>query len=370
MRKRLAVFLAVVLVLPVVFAAPAAAETLRGEIDITLYSAPCPNNGPLLTWYGSVDFDGKEYGKAYFPVGEPVFDGAGGIYFEENWTIFTLPDDNVTLLDAACDASRVVIGGQDGGFGILGDFAYSQGTVTQFGPAKDPHGLFDDGYVGARVFWEGVYVSPPTDPLQFTSKISIAELPPSGTFVDDDGNSHEGNIEAIAAAGITEGCNPPTNDRYCPGDSVTRAQMAAFLLRGTGEADNLPVYQGLFSDVPAGLWYTPYTERLYQLAITTGCLVNPLGYCPSATVSRAEMAAFILRAIDEDQNLTSYRGYFSDVPAGAWYAGYAERLFELGISTGCTQGKYCPDDPVRRDEMASFLARALGLIPIVPPTSG
>ena len=31
-------------------------------------------------------------------------------------------------------------------------------------------------------------------------------LPPGGTFVDDDGNLHEGTIEAIAAAGITTGC--------------------------------------------------------------------------------------------------------------------------------------------------------------------
>src|SRR5690606_10130117 len=58
-----------------------------------------------------------------------------------------------------------------------------------------------------------------------------SELPPGGSFVDDDGNVHEGFIEAIAAEGVTRGCNPPVNDRYCPGDSVTRGQMAAFLVR-------------------------------------------------------------------------------------------------------------------------------------------
>ena len=52
---------------------------------------------------------------------------------------------------------------------------------------------------------------------------------------------------------------------------------------------------------------------------------------------------------------------------GLWYTGYAERLFELGITMGCMTGKYCPDDAVKRDQMASFLARALGLAPIVPP---
>ena len=61
--------------------------------------------------------------------------------------------------------------------------------------------------------------------------LALAVLPPGGSFVDDDGNIHEGAIEAIAAAGITRGCNPPANDRYCPDQSVNREQMAAFLAR-------------------------------------------------------------------------------------------------------------------------------------------
>ncbi|MEN8238257.1 MAG: hypothetical protein ABFR53_03535, partial [Actinomycetota bacterium] len=49
--------------------------------------------------------------------------------------------------------------------------------------------------------------------------VALAVLPPGGTFIDDDGNIHEGNIEAIAAEGITKGCNPPTNNKYCPSNS-------------------------------------------------------------------------------------------------------------------------------------------------------
>jgi hypothetical protein len=41
-------------------------------------------------------------------------------------------------------------------------------------------------------------------------------------------------IESLAAAGITQGCNPPLNDRFCPDKSVTRGQMAAFLARALG----------------------------------------------------------------------------------------------------------------------------------------
>jgi hypothetical protein len=49
-----------------------------------------------------------------------------------------------------------------------------------------------------------------------------------------DSSPHHNDITAIAVAGITRGCNPPTNDRYCPADFVRRDQMASFLQRGLG----------------------------------------------------------------------------------------------------------------------------------------
>ena len=57
---------------------------------------------------------------------------------------------------------------------------------------------------------------------------AASALPPGGTFIDDDGSIHESHIEAIAAAGITSGCNPPVNDRYCPSRAITRGEMAVF----------------------------------------------------------------------------------------------------------------------------------------------
>ena len=56
------------------------------------------------------------------------------------------------------------------------------------------------------------------------------DLAPSATnaFTDDNGNFHEANINALAAAGVTNGCAPGT---YCPSSLVTREQMAAFIHR-------------------------------------------------------------------------------------------------------------------------------------------
>jgi hypothetical protein len=53
----------------------------------------------------------------------------------------------------------------------------------------------------------------------------------SDAFRDDDGTVFENDIDRLADSGVTKGCNPPANTRFCPGDSVTRAQMASFLTR-------------------------------------------------------------------------------------------------------------------------------------------
>jgi hypothetical protein len=52
-----------------------------------------------------------------------------------------------------------------------------------------------------------------------------------GAFTDDDTSIFEADIEWLADAGVTRGCNPPTNDRFCPNENVTRGQMAAFMRR-------------------------------------------------------------------------------------------------------------------------------------------
>ncbi len=61
----------------------------------------------------------------------------------------------------------------------------------------------------------------------------MLDLPDTSTdyFDDDQGSPFESSINALAAAGITKGCNPPANDRYCDGDSVSRGQLSAFLHR-------------------------------------------------------------------------------------------------------------------------------------------
>lgn len=197
-----------------------------------------------------------------------------------------------------------------------------------------------------------------------------AELPAGGTFIDDDGNLHEGNIEAIAAEGITLGCGP---ELYCPANPVTRAEMAAFLLRALSRhlgqdhdsAAHLPAYQGYFSDVSAGQWYTGYVEHLREHGITLGCNAEGTLYCWNEPVTREQMASFLVRTFGFPASQTDY---FRDDDLSLHQADI-NAIREAGVTLGCSpDGQlYCPKDLVLRDQMASFLARVLSLQPIVPP---
>ena len=113
-------------------------------------------------------------------------------------------------------------------------------------------------------------------------------------FNDDDASIFEGAIDALSAAGITQGCNPPANDNFCPKAHVTRGEMAAFLVR----AFDLPAGgAGGFVDT-AGSVFSADIDALAAADITKGC--NPplnTQYCPSNLVSREQMASFLIRAL-------------------------------------------------------------------------
>ncbi|MDP8959914.1 MAG: S8 family serine peptidase [Actinomycetota bacterium] len=173
-------------------------------------------------------------------------------------------------------------------------------------------------------------------------------------FADTNGSIFEEDIAWLAGAGITQGCAPRL---YCPGEPVTRAQMAAFLLRALpgGHDQHLPPFRGYFSDVPGGLWYTGHVEHLFEHQITRGC--GGARYCPGEAVTRAQMAAFLVRAFGLSP---TSRDFFSD-DEGHPLEAAINALAAADVTRGCVAGapRYCPEDPVTRGEMAAFLRRVL-----------
>ncbi|HSJ35611.1 MAG TPA: S-layer homology domain-containing protein, partial [Acidimicrobiia bacterium] len=147
------------------------------------------------------------------------------------------------------------------------------------------------------------------------------------TFTDDNGNAHEGAIEQIAARGVTKGCNPPANDRYCPDRPVTRGEMAAFLQRAfdldSGSRDH-------FKD-DGGSPFESAINAVARAGVTKGC--NPPAndrYCPNARVTRGEMAAFINRILDLDKGAD----FFADDDDSVFEADI-NAIARVGISKGC-----------------------------------
>lgn len=89
-----------------------------------------------------------------------------------------------------------------------------------------------------------------------------------------------------------------------------------------------------FEDVPPSYWAWDYIERLYDAGVTSGC--TSLHYCPTALVTRDQMAVFLLRA----KHGSSYvppaaKGIFADVPQNYWAADWIERLAAEGVTSGC-----------------------------------
>jgi hypothetical protein len=239
------------------------------------------------------------------------------------------------------------------GFVIAGQCTGPDRRVSQVPALHDPAGTGHVYSEGSTFNVRGVSITVGTR-VGGTISLTVSGDAVAERFIDDNGNPHEANIEFIADRGITRGCNPPLVDRFCPRGSVTRAEMAAFLLNAVGQP---PAASdgGTFADVPSGLWYTPYVEALAALGYTTG--LGDGNYGPNRSVSRAEMATFLQRVFALPP-ATSEAG-FSDVAPGQWYSPAVAAVRQAGITAGCSATTYCPNDAVLREQMATFLARAL-----------
>ena len=168
-----------------------------------------------------------------------------------------------------------------------------------------------------------------------------------GTFWDDDDSVHAGSIEWLAASGITKGCSPI---QYCPKDTVTRGQMAAFIQRAMG----LPNGTGTTYSDTSGSVFAGAIEAMADAGIAEPCAAGK--YCPDAPMTREMMAVFLTRALDLP---ASSQDRFVDDDNSKFEA-EIQALALSKITVGCSDTMYCPNDPVTREQMATFLMRAFG----------
>lgn len=169
----------------------------------------------------------------------------------------------------------------------------------------------------------------------------------AGGFTDIGASSFGAEIGWLVANEVTAGCSA---SRFCPRSAVTREQMASFLRRVTG----IPARaNGFFTDVSSSM-HRADINGIAAANVAAGC--SEARYCPTAAVTRGQMASFLARALDLP---VVGRDRFSD-DDGTTHESAINALAAAGITGGCATGRFCPDAPVTREQMAGFLHRAFG----------
>ena len=161
-------------------------------------------------------------------------------------------------------------------------------------------------------------------------------------------------VRGLADKGVFAGTE--CEEGFCPDRPIDRSTMAVWTVRVLDGAEPVPVTSTRFTDVDASHPHSAFIERFAELGVTKGC-GDGTEFCPDGTVIRAEMAVFLARAFNLDEGPDPG---FGDVPSGAWYASEVASLAASGITKGCGDGSvFCPGRATRRAQMAAFLHRAV-----------
>jgi len=169
--------------------------------------------------------------------------------------------------------------------------------------------------------------------------------PSTSPFTDIGSSQFKNDIIWLYNEEITGGCTATT---FCPNANVTRDQMASFLSR----ALSLPTTTLDFFTDDEGNIHEAAINRLAAAGITGGCATGR--FCPKDTVKRDQMASFLVRAYDLPANSTDP---FTD-DEGNQHENQINALAASDITGGCAANRYCPTASVTRGQMAAFLHRA------------
>ena len=193
---------------------------------------------------------------------------------------------------------------------------------------------------------------PPADPPDDPEEPSEPADPDS---FDDDRGTHEPSINRLAAMGVLEGTG--CGERlFCPDEPLQRWVMAVWTVRVLDPGFEPSNAGTRFEDVDPGAWWAGYVERLAELEVTGGCASDPPRYCPERAVSRAQTASFLVRAFGLEP---AEPAGFADTEGT--HETNIDALAAAGITKGCKSDppRFCPDRAVSRAQMAAFLVRAL-----------
>ena len=204
------------------------------------------------------------------------------------------------------------------------------------------------------------------DELLSTGATKTWTLHIGDSFTDTpESNSFYRYVETIFHVGITGGCGAGI---YCPGNGVTRAQMAVFILKAEhGASYAPPPCTGLFTDVecaPTPAFAVDWIEELFNEGITGGCGVGLLlpeqpghagadgGVSPEGR-ARHELRAAGVRGHLHGRRMRADAGLRRGLDRAALQRGRHRRLRRRDL---------LPGRAVTRGQMAVFLTKTFGLL--------
>ncbi|MHB8946506.1 MAG: S-layer homology domain-containing protein [Bacillota bacterium] len=184
---------------------------------------------------------------------------------------------------------------------------------------------------------------------------------PPAAFSDIDGHWARFEIELLASKGVVEALGA---ESFAPDVPINRADLAKMLVIGLDHKDEVSALSqepSTFNDVATDDPDRAYIEVAYELGIVNG---YPDGtFRPDAEISRAEMTAMILRALEWEelaQTTPVTKGVYPDQSSiGDWALGYAILAQKTGIIKGYPDGTFRPLDQTTRSQAAVLVARML-----------
>lgn len=251
-----------------------------------------------------------------------------------------------------------------GGQLIAADLPQAAGENTYtWDTSGVPNGLYwvyavserANGTVGRRLASGPVRVSGTYHDPRIATACPPGTVPPTGFADVGPGNVHAGAIGCALWYDLTRGTGPTT---FAPGAGVRRDQMASFIGRLVEAAGvTIAVSASPFADT-AGNVHADRIDQLAEAGIVRG--VRPGEYRPRTLVTRDQMASFLTRAYEflAEQELAAPAHPFTDV-AGNTHEAAIARAAGADFAVGVSPTTYEPRRSVRRDQMASFVARVL-----------
>jgi uncharacterized surface protein with fasciclin (FAS1) repeats len=114
-----------------------------------------------------------------------------------------------------------------------------------------------------------------------------------------------------------------------------------------------------FTDVSSDYWASPFIQALAQRNIIAG--FGDSTFKPEQAVTRAEFAAMIQKAFNQNSVRQLPQGGFSDVPANYWAAAAIQEAYETGFMSGYPQNRFQPNQRIIKVDAIVSLGSGLGL---------